>query len=878
MNNYIFPFLWMRGEDEATIRKEMEKIDECGIKAVCVEARPHKDFCGPGWWHDMDIVIDEAKKRDMKIWILDDKHFPTGYANGLIEEKYPERKKQYLACTACDVFGSARTHTLNIRRMMKPTIGFWQIGQPANDEERAKNKVLSIVAVPFAEGNRFHEKELNLMGYYHGQDEITFTLPQGQWRIHVLYTTYTDGGNESYINMIDSVSAHTQIEGVYEEHFKHYGDLFGTVIAGFFSDEPQLGNTSEQGYDTKLGKPGMQLPWSNELSEMLKERCGEDYQKLLVFLFAEGEEKKDEPQIRYDYMDCVSRLYQKNFSEPIGRWCHEHGVEYIGHVVEDNGVHSRLGLGDAHWFRAISGQDMAGIDVIGGQVVYGAPVQERKGMGPLVLDGEFYHYALGKMGASAGHLDPGKKGRTMCELFGAYGWNFGVRDQKRLLDHLLVRGINHLVPHAFSMAQYPDFDCPPHFYAGGNNPEFPYFAELMKYANRMCDILNGGVHKARVAVLYDGEGDWTSDAMPMQKVCRALTEAQIEFDIVCLDMLRDLKAYNGYTDGNKININGETFEVLLVPYAEYLPERLYAFKKENPTFPVYFVGGYPKALLMDEVRKIPDRAEWKKLFSMVSLDEVTGELECNDWSKPFLDEEFPELTLYHYEKDGKEIIMLMNESAEDDFNGVINIPFEGSAVYVDSFRQKKWALNRKADGRVRIEIPAGESCLIMEEENAGLKPYCSLAGRLRAADKIEDISHEWKVAAVKTKDYPAFSQEETVRDLEPYSNEHPDFAGVLRYRKTITLDDNVKEAYLEMEQVYDVVKVIVNDQTSEIRLTPPYTVSVGELLKKGENEIICEVATTPARDQRNYPSAPFDFNHEVTDPTGICGKVKLYLK
>ena len=41
----------------------------------------------------------------MKLWILDDKHFPTGYANGLIEKKYPERKKLYLACTTADIFG-----------------------------------------------------------------------------------------------------------------------------------------------------------------------------------------------------------------------------------------------------------------------------------------------------------------------------------------------------------------------------------------------------------------------------------------------------------------------------------------------------------------------------------------------------------------------------------------------------------------------------------------------------------------------------------------------------------------------------------------------------------------------------------------------------
>ena len=59
----IFPFLWMRGESEEVIRTEMEKISESNIRAVCLEARPHPDFAGEGWWHDVDIVLDEAKKR-----------------------------------------------------------------------------------------------------------------------------------------------------------------------------------------------------------------------------------------------------------------------------------------------------------------------------------------------------------------------------------------------------------------------------------------------------------------------------------------------------------------------------------------------------------------------------------------------------------------------------------------------------------------------------------------------------------------------------------------------------------------------------------------------------------------------------------------------
>ena len=59
--NNIFPFLWMRGESEEVIRTEMEKISESNIRAVCLEARPHPDFAGEGWWHDVDIVLDEAK-------------------------------------------------------------------------------------------------------------------------------------------------------------------------------------------------------------------------------------------------------------------------------------------------------------------------------------------------------------------------------------------------------------------------------------------------------------------------------------------------------------------------------------------------------------------------------------------------------------------------------------------------------------------------------------------------------------------------------------------------------------------------------------------------------------------------------------------------
>lgn len=95
--NYIFPFFWLHGEEEQVLVEELHKVSESGIKEICLESRPHPDFMGEQWWNDLDLIFKEAKKLGMKIWLLDDSHFPTGYANGAYKDKYPAEKRIYLA-------------------------------------------------------------------------------------------------------------------------------------------------------------------------------------------------------------------------------------------------------------------------------------------------------------------------------------------------------------------------------------------------------------------------------------------------------------------------------------------------------------------------------------------------------------------------------------------------------------------------------------------------------------------------------------------------------------------------------------------------------------------------------------------------------------
>lgn len=103
IKNCIAPFLWLHGESAEEICEEMRQIRAAGITAVCVESRTHEAFGEQAWFDEMDVVLQQAKEHHMKVWLLDDKLFPTGFANGLAMEKYPQYLKQFMRETHVDV-------------------------------------------------------------------------------------------------------------------------------------------------------------------------------------------------------------------------------------------------------------------------------------------------------------------------------------------------------------------------------------------------------------------------------------------------------------------------------------------------------------------------------------------------------------------------------------------------------------------------------------------------------------------------------------------------------------------------------------------------------------------------------------------------------
>lgn len=864
----IFPFLWMRGEEETAIRAEMEKIYRCGIRGVCVEARPHPDYCGPGWWHDLDIVLDEAEKRGMEVWILDDKHFPTGYANGMIE-KHPEHRKWFLNYNVCPLFGSCPEVTVPISDMLAPARGFADLGKKFDREEQANNQLVAVVAVQTAPDKKILEDTLWDVTDRVKDGWLTLRLPGGQWKLYVIFKTRTDGGYQSYVNFMDFDSTHLQIEGVYEPHYARYQEKFGSVIKGFFSDEPPIGNLDLYEPGCVVGEKDMPMPWSDELSSLLRQDYGAEFRKMLVYLWASSVEMRRCPKVRYQFMNHVSRLYEKNFSRQLGDWCRAHGVEYIGHIVEDFNGHSRLGSGIAHYFRAMAGQDMAGIDAITDQIVLGAPDLCR--WNGITEDPEFFFYAMGKMGSSCGHLDPLKKGRTMCELYGASGWKTGMRDMRYLLDHLLVQGVNRLVPHAFSMAAYPDPDCPPHFYAQGNNPLYPYFSKLMQYAGRMCSLLSEGRHVAKVALLYDGEADWCGPRMLMQKPARALTQNQIDFDIVPLDMLLAPEAYGGSIDST-ICLNNEEFSCLVIPYLSRIPSELVAFLAEHPALPAFFVDALPESPLEGT-----DKSQWELLCvtrPAIPLSRLGASLRSQGFFEVEAHGDCTSLAYYHYQKD-QDLYFLLNQSSDSAVCCALTLPGEKPLWIYDAMEDTFAPVSLSVgNGRrtLALDLAPGHSLLLLESPPASARPAPS---PLPESWPVHAVLTGWQVSKARAIDYPAFDTPVPMEVLKPISHTHPTFSGIIRYEKTLSLPHSFSAARLTLEEVYDSVRLWVNGEDAGMQMLPPFSFDLTGLLRQGENTLRIEVSTTLEREQALFPQSGYSMGFSYQKPTGLAGAVVL---
>ncbi len=832
--NHLLPFLWMHDGHHDELPALVQQVYDSGARAFCVESRPHEGFCGQSWWDDMDVVLSEAEKRGMKVWILDDKHFPTGYANGLVPKKYPERRKWQLVEEHVDVVGPALQNAL----LLHP------------DEE---NIIVGVYAYRRnEEAEVLDGQPIDLTAGVKGR-YVYWDVPAGVWRVMALYKTRRGTKQNDYIHLIDADSVKVLIEAVYEPHYAHYSRYFGNTIAGFFSDEPSLGNCQTVGgsgdvsmYNQRLGQPGLALPWTDELLARLDKALGGAARGRLAALWYE--QGSDTPAIRLAYMDALTALWREHFSEQLGQWCRARGVEYIGHIIEDKNAHARLGCSGGHYFRSLDGQDMAGIDVVLHQIMPGlAHYRHAMISATGVSDPAFFQYVLARLAASHSHIQPRMKNRAMCEIFGAYGWAEGVPMMKRLMDHMLVRGVNQFVPHAFS-PKYPDPDCPPHFNAGGCNPEFTGFAKLMNYTNKVAHLLEGGTEIVSAAILYHAEAEWSGrDYMLTQEPAKRLYDAQLNYDILPVDAIME----QARVEDGALRVEAMRYPALIVPYAAFLPaaflEKLATLEKQGAK--IAFINGRPDGCACGEV---------------IALDSVADYVRGIGGADVQLEKPFPLLRQAHVRRDGCDVFMVVNESMEEAFDGTLLLPVPGRGAKLNLLGDACHAVEAK-DGALPLKLERGESAILLFGDDSwrNFPPEHTFT-------RVEPIDGPWTLTLRAAHGMPCDEAPKRIDALYNVTGPEGDdaFSGWMRYETAFEAEPGA--AALDLGEVGECARVWLNGEDLGERIHAPYVFDISKALREGSNALTVEVTNSLVHQQ------PDVFSRYVQiPPSGLLGPVRV---
>ena len=845
-DNYILPFYWQLGNHRDKLREQIAEIASCGVGALCVESRPHKEFAKDDWWADMDIILDECEKRGMKVWILDDDHFPTGHANGMIKEKYPERRRWAMVEEHLDVVGPMSDASILLRRKEDADnilIGAYMYAREEFEE------TLSGEPVDVSSGIR--------------GDYLYLDIPEGVHRVFTIWKSRSGIGNAEYVDMLSDESTDVMIEAVYEPHYQRYAKYFGNTLAGFFSDEPNFGNvfsgdhTNDFGFYIKtVGLPALALPWHEDVLKMMEKELGYNPKPYLASLWFPMENFA--PKVRLAYMNAVTKLWRERFSFKLGNWCRAHGVLYIGHIIEDQNSHARLGHSGGHYFRSLEGQDMGGVDIVLHQVIPGMEsVDHTASSAGNECNGIFYNYVLAKLAASLGELDPQMKGRAMCEVFGAYGWAESVSVMKWLTDFLLVRGVNHFVPHAFSPV-YPNPDCPPHFGAEGHDPQFDGFRHLMRALNKETHLLFGGTHIADAAILYHAEAEWMNCDFINHRNRYMLTEApakvlyddQLDFDIVPIDYLEKATVEN-----ERMVINGVSFGCLIVPYAALLPDAFYtqARRLADEGLRVWFVD------------KKPDDCPKDLICDVVPLDRLNSEMRAEGLYDISLTGDHELLRVFHTKRGKTDVFMFFNESVAKRTDTVVSTGISGKYASLDLLGDNSFA-GESGNGDIRIVLEPGESRIVVFDPE--------LESELQSETKwheIKTLDGEYGISLAESDNLDDFRSYKRTSKLKNITapDEMPDFSGKMKYETTFSVTGS-RRLRLDLGRVGETARVYVNGKLVGDRVTAPYSYDITDYVREGENELVVIVSNTLANRVKDHFST-----YMQIPPSGLLGPVKL---
>ena len=329
-----------------------------------------------------------------------------------------------------------------------------------------------------------------------------------------------------YVDLLHPKTVEYFLENTHEVYRRRFGKYFGNAIRGIFTDEPQL----------PCG-----LVWSTGLEEEFRKAYGQDLIGQLWKFFCKG----GHSEFRYDFYSLIADLFERRFTQPIGRWCSQNGLVMTGHFSSEESLCMQTVMSGGV-ARNYEYMQMPGIDHLGRKFISPVALRQLEGV----------KNQLGKEMA-------------LSETFGCTGWGVSFPQLCALWTEQALAGINRACLHlaAYTIKGSRKRDYPAHF--SYQEPWWERFDLLSGWMENLNEFLSAGKPKNRVGVIsalsgcrgeifYGAKQRYISNQFRL--LIENLQECQIDFEVIDETILKR----HGFLSEEKLCVGESRFEYVIV--------------------------------------------------------------------------------------------------------------------------------------------------------------------------------------------------------------------------------------------------------------------------------------------------------------------------
>lgn len=401
---------WNERLEPEEIRWQAGELAAAGLGGGFIHSREGllTPYLGEEWFASVKAAVEESERIGLKAWLYDEDRWPSGFGGGRVARGSVDFRMRVLFALP--------------------------------EETQAPDG--AVRRGPASQGLAVYE----------------ITSPMGQ--------AYYNGA--CYADTLNPDAVDCFLREAYAPYRERFGDKFGTVIPGAFTDEPSA-------IDLRSQIPLPAVPFSPVLQEYFRERHGENLDGSLAMLFVDA---PGAGAFRIRYYDAVTSLFGSNYVGRIDRWCRQNGFFLTGHFMAEDNL-----IGQHRWGGRVmplyAAMSLPGIDCLRREVTD-------------VLSAKQCQSAVNQF----------RKPRMLSEAFGAGGQNLTFADRHWIAAQQLALGVNFFCHHLslYSMAGCRKRDYPP--VIGWQQPWWAVNRMADEPLSRSCLALGQGSFLPELLVLH----------------------------------------------------------------------------------------------------------------------------------------------------------------------------------------------------------------------------------------------------------------------------------------------------------------------------------------------------------------------------------------